>query len=286
MDFGVIPAYGSAPVHTHEFAITFAQLAEELGFESIWVVEHPAVPVAYESRYPYARTGRMPIEEAAIPDPLAWLGHVAGVTRRIRLATGVLVLPLRNPLALAKELATLDVLSNGRMIAGVGVGWLAEEFDALDVPFTTRGRRADEYIEALRRLWSDEVASFDGEFAVFDGIRSLPKPHGGGVPIVVGGHSEAAARRAGRLGDGFFPLGGSPDSVAPLFETARIAAKEVGRAPHSLELTATARTDYDTAGRLEDLGVSRVVVSARSATIEESRKRLGEFSEHVIDRMR
>src|SRR5207342_2461098 len=139
--------------------------AEAAGFESFWTVEHVIFPEDYQSAYPYSPTGKMPAAPSTpIPDPLIWLSYVAAVTTKLRLATGILILPQRNPLILAKEVATLDHLSGGRVELGIGVGWLEEEFDALGVPFARRGARTDEYIEVLRALWDGDHASHDGEF--------------------------------------------------------------------------------------------------------------------------
>jgi probable F420-dependent oxidoreductase len=248
-------------------ALEMAQAAEAAGFESLWTVEHVVVPSGYESTYPYDPSGKMPGgEEFAIPDPLVWLGFVAGVTSTIRLATGILIVPQRNPVVLAKEVATLDHMSGGRVELGIGVGWLEEEFDALGVPFAGRGRRTDDHIAAMRALWSDTKASHEGEFVDFTDCISLPHPVAGRVPIHVGGHSDAAARRAGRLGDGFFPGTGSPDELAGLFDVVRQTAEEHGRDPGAIELTAGAAAfGSDAASAVEAMaaiGVERVVLPA------------------------
>src|SRR6186713_2009154 len=187
-------------------AVEAARAADANGFESFWTVEHVIFPDGYQSAYPYSPSGKMPAAPSTpIPDPLVWLAYVAAVTTKVRLATGILILPQRNPLVLAKEVATLDHLSGGRVELGIGVGWLREEFEALGVPWEARGKRTDEYIEVLRALWSADHASYSGRFAEFSNVSSNPKPAQGLVPIVIGGHSRAAAERAGRLGDGFFP---------------------------------------------------------------------------------
>ncbi|MCU1502815.1 MAG: putative F420-dependent oxidoreductase, Rv2161c family, partial [Ilumatobacteraceae bacterium] len=206
-------------------ALDLATRADRLGFESLWTVEHVVVPSGYQSAYPYDKSGKMAggAEEFDLPDPLIWLAFVASATARIRLATGVLIVPQRNPLILAKEVATLDALSGGRVTLGVGVGWLEEEFNALGVPFADRGRRLDDYVEALRALWTQSKASVHNTYTSFDDCISRPFPANGTVPIVVGGHSPAAARRAARLGDGFFPGNGSVADVAAVFETFRAA---------------------------------------------------------------
>ena len=214
MKFGI--AFANIVTFTqHEGLVTLAQGAEAAGFESLWTVEHVVVPEGYESTYPYDPSGKMPGgERSPIPDPLIWLAYLAAATETINLATGILILPQRNPVVLAKELATLDRMSKGRMIAGIGVGWLEEEFDAIGVPFADRGRRTDAYVEAMRALWSGEPASHDSGFASFSNAILQPTPVRGSVPIHVGGHTEAAARRAGRLGDGWIPSFIAPEQLA------------------------------------------------------------------------
>ena len=215
-----------------------ALLAEQFGFEALICPEHVVLPQDYVSQYPYSATGRLPGDaHASYPDPLIWQAFVAGATTHIRFITGVLILPQRNPVVLAKEVATLDHLSGGRVSLGIGVGWLAEEFAAVGVPFARRGRRTDEYVAAMRALWRDDAASFAGEYVQFERVCCNPKPTHGSVPILVGGHTEFAARRAGRLGDGYFPATGSQNDVWPLVELARNTATESGRDPHQLEIT-------------------------------------------------
>ena len=265
-------------------AVGLAQLAEELGFESLWTVEHVVVPTGYQSTYPYSPTGRMPGgEDVPIPDPLIWLAYVAAATTRIRLATGILILPQRNPVILAKEIATLDRLSGGRVELGVGVGWLEEEFDALGVPFADRGRRTDEHIEVLRRLWREQETAFDGEFTRFAALQSYPKPATAeGPKIHIGGHTAVAARRAGRLGDGFFPGRGEHDGLLPLLDDMRAAAKEAGRDPDAIEVSSGGGLDLDTVKRYADLGVSRFIVPPLGFDLDTLRTQLGRFSDTVI----
>jgi probable F420-dependent oxidoreductase len=237
MKFGIAFA-NTGPFAEPAAAVEFARAAEEAGFESLWTVEHVVVPSDYGSAYPYSPSGKMPgAEDLPIPDPLIWLSFVAGATSRIYLATGILILPQRNPVVLAKELATLDHLAGGRMLLGVGVGWLQEEFDAIGVPFAERGRRTEEYVAAMRALWTQEKATFHGEFVAFDDCIMRPRPAQGSIPVHIGGHTEVAARRAGRLGNGFFPGKGSHEELARSFELVRATAREHGRDPAAIEMT-------------------------------------------------
>ena len=256
MNFGTSPGAGD-----------FAQAAEASGYDSLWTIEHVVFPAGYDSTYPYDPSGKMPAAaDTPMPDPLIWLSHVAAVTTKIRLATGILILPQRNPLVLAKELATLDDLSGGRVELGIGVGWLQEEFDALGIPWERRGKRTDEYVDVMRTLWSGEVVSYDGEFVSFDEVASNPRPaQDGGVPIVVGGHSEASARRAGRLGNGYFPGKGKPAELAKLFDLAKRTAEECGRDPEAIEFSAGTDGIFGpdpkaAIAELEAAGVDRVMV--------------------------
>jgi probable F420-dependent oxidoreductase len=267
MKFGIAFA-NTGPFSDPDGAVAFALAAEAAGFESLWTVEHVVVPAGYVSAYPYSPTGRMPgRDDAPIPDPLVWLAYVAGATTSIRLATGILIVPQREPVALAKELATLDHLSGGRLELGVGIGWLKEEFDAIGVPFTERGRRTDEAVAAMRALWTEPTSSFSGEFYRFENCISRPQPVRGTIPVHVGGHTEAAARRAGRIGDGLFPASGSHAELAHLFKIARETAEGAGRGPRSLEFTtggngAVGERALDEVGELAALGVARVIVPA------------------------
>lgn len=248
---------------TPKGAAELAQGAEAAGFDSLWTVEHVLWPADYASQYPYDPSGKMAGDHSSvIPDPLIWLTWAAAHTQTIKLATGILILPQRNPAVLAKEVATLDQLSEGRAILGIGVGWLEEEFDALGVPFAKRGKRTDEYVAAMRALWAGEHVDFDGEFVNWSRVNSNPKPVGGSVPIVVGGHSRKAAERAGTLGDGFIP--GSGD-IPELIDMMKQAATDAGRDPADIEVTAPHPGIFgeDVAGAVEEAaswGVDRLIV--------------------------
>jgi probable F420-dependent oxidoreductase len=247
----------------------FAQLAkhcEQLGFESIWTVEHVVVPQPHMP-YPGSRDGSMPGgDEVPISDPLIPLAYAAAITSKLKLSTGVIILPQRHPLYLAKQLATLDVLSKGRMMVGIGSGWMKEEFEAVDVPFNQRGSRTDESIQAMRAIWQNDVATFHGKQFHFHDVKSFPKPiQKAGIPIHIGGHSSAAARRAGKYGDGFFPTITNPAKLKECFAEARDEAAKAGRNPDAIEFSAMAAPKADSLKALRDIGVSRIVFSPSSS---------------------
>ena len=265
--------FTSTTYTTAEECAAVATIAEEMELESLWAVEHVMIPRHLESAYPYTEDGQLGgLATADIFDPVVWLSFMAGITRTVRLATGVLILPQRHPALVAKEWATLDCLSGGRAILGVGVGWLRQEVEALNARFESRGRRADETIRAIRSLWRDETSTIDGEFFRWNEMIANPRPlQPGGVPIVVGGHSPAAVRRAARLGDGYFWPGnlsskirapGDDDTLGRLIQLLRDECQAVGRDAAEVEITIGAyRPTHDDVQRLRDLGVSRLVVN-------------------------
>jgi probable F420-dependent oxidoreductase len=286
MKFGIVFA-NVGPWGSPDNAAAMGAAAEEFGIESLWTVEHVVVPKGYQSPYPYSPTGKMPgPEDSPIPDPLVWLSFMAAHTTTVRLCTGVLILPQRNPLVLAKEVATLDQLSKGRMTLGIGVGWLAEEFAALGLPFAERAARTDETVEALRAAWTQNPATHNGQFFNFTDVHVLPQPvQTGGVPIVVGGHTPAAARRAGRLGDGFFPAQGGVDELPALLEVMKKAAADSGRDGDGIEVTAGAVFDIDGIKKLEDLGVSRLVLPPLAFDVDGFRTALDRFQNDVFSKL-
>ncbi|MEE4283313.1 MAG: LLM class F420-dependent oxidoreductase, partial [Pseudomonadales bacterium] len=199
-------AFGSSVAIDGPSAIELCRRAEAVGFESVWGGEHVIMPSEFDSKYPYTADGKIPAEpDTPIPDPLIWLAYVAAAAPTLQLGTCILIVPQRNPLVLAKELATLDQLSGGRVELGLGVGWLKEEFDALGIEWARRGARNDEYVAAMRELWRGPHAQYHGEFVDFPKVTSSPRPVKGDIPILVGGDSDAAIRRAVRIADGFFP---------------------------------------------------------------------------------
>ena len=240
-------------------ATELVQAGEAAGFESAWTVEHTVVPSGYASEYPYSPDGKMAggVEDMNLPDPLMWMAFMAGCTSTIRFATGILIVPQHNPVIAAKQIATLDHMSGGRVLLGIGVGWLEEEFNAIGAPFADRGRRTDEYVAVMRELWTADKPTFHGEFVDFDDTYCRPQPAQGSVPIIVGGDTKIAARRAGRLGDGYFPARGAPQE---LLDLARRTAEEHGRDPDALEITTSMPDDPSELPALAARGVSRVLV--------------------------
>src|SRR5215475_8056901 len=239
MKFGLMYA-NAGPFAFPEMLTHLARTAERVGVESIWTIEHVVIPVGYKSAYPYDPSGKIPApEQLPMPDPLIALAYAAAVTKNLRLATGILILPQRHPLYVAKEVASLDVLSHGRVILGIGVGWLQEEFEALGIPFEERAARTAESVRAIRSLWQDEAEPFAGRFFRWGKLESHPKPvQKPGVPIVVGGHTELAARRAARYGDGFLPGTSNDDDLGRLLGIVRDECRKIGRNPAEIEVSA------------------------------------------------
>ena len=271
---GLLPPYGRGVASDPAWMGAFAEHADAVGFESLLAVEHVVVPVGYQSRYPYSDTGRMPLpEDCELPDPLDLLAWLAARTQRIRLGTGILVLPEHHPLQLAKRCATIDRLSGGRLFLGVGVGWMREELAAMGIDPDERGSRTDEAIDALRVIWREDTPSFRGRHFDFAAVRSHPKPVQATIPILVGGHAPAAARRAGQRGDGFFPLGLSGALLDERWAQVQAAAAEAGRDPAAVSLTLGGLLGDDGAiTTAAARGAERVVLSTRSADLDELRR--------------
>jgi len=262
------------PIATPEYITAFARAAEERGFDSLWVGEHVLLFDEYASRYPYAEDGRLIglAPEHGILDPFLALTFAAAATTRIRLATGVCIVPQRNPVYTAKEVATLDWLSGGRFTLGVGVGWLEEEFRNLEVPFEARGARCREYLEVMKRLWCDEVSEHHGPHYDLQACRQFPKPlqqpH---PPVVFGGESDAALRRVAQLGDGWFGFNHTPESAAECISRLRPLLEGEGRELADLEISVSPYlrpSSGDDIERFRDAGVQRVVLLAMVPSVE------------------
>ncbi len=250
-----------------EAAASVARAAEEAGFESLWTAEHVVLPD------PQLPPSPVPADTLFL-DPAVSLAHVAAHTRTIRLATGIIILPQRNPVVLAKELASVDVLSGGRLIFGIGAGYLQPEFEAIGAPFEDRGERTDEYIEVIRALWTQDAPRFEGRFVSFGGIDAQPrpvqKPH---PPIVVGGLSRPALRRAVRQANGWYGFALDLDSTATCVTRLRKAQQQVERPPDLGELeisvTPSVPLDADNVRRFQDAGVDRLVTLALAGSAED-----------------
>ena len=243
---------------TREAMSKVARTAEDAGYESLWTGEH-VVLVDPQS-------GSSPIPpESNMVDTIASLAFLAGITEKIKLGSGIILLAQRNPVVLAKELAGIDVLSNGRLIFGVGVGYVKEEFDIIGVPYEERGVRVTEHIEAIRALWAQEKPSFEGQFTKISGVQSNPrpiqKPH---PPIIIGGSSTPAYRRAVKQGNGWYGFYEDVETTATSIKGLKEAAKKYERPTElgELEITMTppGPVDFDTMRRYEDLGVTRLVL--------------------------
>lgn len=278
MKFGVhLPHMGRNA--TRDNLKRFAQEADRLGFDSCWVSDHIVLPETVESRYPYNATGDwVPRTNTPWLDPIATLLFVAGCTENIHLGTSVMVLGYRPPIQTAKLWTTLDNLSDGRAILGIGVGWMQEEFDALGMPFDHRGARADEMIEIFTKLFTESSPSHDGRFYRFKPLGFEPKPTRGRIPIWVGGHSPVAYRRTARYGDVFHAVFATPSQVAEQWSAVQAACDDAGRDPATVELSFRAALYYDAdvdddtafhgapaqlveqLGRLAEIGVSHITM--------------------------
>ena len=285
MKFGL--AFASSIAIDQSSALELCRRAEAAGFESLWGGEHVVLPGSIESRYPYTADGKIPAtNDTPIPDPLIWLAFAAAAAPTLRLGTCILIVPQRNPVVLAKELATLDQLCGGRVELGLGIGWMKEEFDALGVAWERRGARNDEYIAAMRALWAGPLAEFHGEFVDFPPVTCSPRPVHGSIPVIVGGDSDAAIARAARLADGYFPGEGDADRLAALIARVRQAAEANGRDPDSIEIDAMfGRQLADPLAGVEQLaalGVGRVMVPAFVFAGPGGLDRLDQFGADVI----
>ena len=260
MKFG-LALFGVSP----RFYAAIARSAEENGFESVWMPEHLVLPTEIPPTYPYSDTGYPPISpDTPLYDPWVVLGYVAHATESIRLATNVFVLPLRHPLAVARSVVTVDRLSNGRVTLGVGVGWLEDEFVAMGQSFRDRGKRTDEMIPLLRRLWTDDVIEEHTAHFDFGPVKFQPKPRQHLIPIEVGGTTPAALRRAGRLGDGWIETGSETlDAARDKLDTVLAARREAGREQLPFEVSFSGRLGHDLDGtrRCEDAGATRIIAA-------------------------
>ena len=287
-----------------------AQTAEKNGFDSVWVSDHIVIPTDIAPLYPYSDSGELPFDpDSPYCEPLTTLAFLSGVTSSVRLGTHVLVLPYRNPVLAAKMISTLDFLSGGRVILGIGAGWMEEEFQALDSPpFPDRGRVTDEYLEIYRELWTNPNPEFKGEFAHAAGYKFSPKPvQQPGPPIWVGGHSGPAIRRAARYGDAWLPIGlrGTaglePDELKSKIELLASLAEKAGRDPASIQTCFSTDLGFDYGSdtpdrrtlsgspeqiaqdirRYAEVGVDYFLFSYRSGSVTEVLESMEQFATEV-----
>lgn len=249
-----------------------AREAENLGFESFWVAEHLVIPVSYTTYYPRSADGKVPEFYAHLADPFVALAAAAQTTTRIRLGTGICLLPERNVIATAKATATLDLYSNGRLILGVGAGWFPEEAEIMGLQFNRRWQHLRESVEALRELWSKDEASYEGEFIKFPPVRLFPKPvQKPFPPILLGAHDPRyAPKRVARYADGWCPGGLTPEKAKETLPEIKRLTRAAGRDPDNLDFSALLMSQGDgptveTMKQYQDAGVSRLVVLAWAA---------------------
>ncbi len=261
MKFGIIPV--NIGIQAPEQMIGLAQQAEGLGFESVWTFEHVIVPVEYESKYPYNPSGKMgAAPETPLLDPLIALTAIAAATNTIRLGTGVNILSQTNPLLMAKQVASIDFVSGGRMMLGAGIGWLREEFEAMGVPFERRGARFDDYVQAMRKVWSGEVVEHESDFLSWHGFKSYPLPVQRPLPVIIGGDKGKVYERIARHGDGWYAPAGDPEVLRTKLADLRVVCEREGRRFEDIEITCM----WPGAGGIEgvralaEVGVHRVVL--------------------------
>jgi probable F420-dependent oxidoreductase len=287
MKWGIV--FASTAFPEPDRAIAMAQAAERAGFESLWCPEHVVVAIG-EGVTPYAASPDGTMDRlwrrGGIPDPLIWLAFVAGNTDTINLGTNVVIVPEHQPVVLAKSAASLDVLARGRLRLGVGVGELPEEYAAVGMDFTNRGRRMDESIEAMRALWADEVASYEGRYVRFHDVRCDPSPVNGTIPLHIGGVSRAAVRRAGTHGDGYFPFVRPTldlhATLARVIAEVHREAEKAGRDAKAIEITVGGARTVADAERFAELGVDRSVIAVRAKETPAVEDELGAFGHDVI----
>jgi len=261
MKIGLVPV--NIGINDPAQIIGLAQLAEAAGFESVWTFEHVIVPLDYQSRYPYNATGKMGVvPETPMVDPLIALTAIAAATQTLRLGTGVNILSQTNPLLLAKQAASLDFISGGRLMLGLGIGWLQEEFIAMGTPFERRGARFDDYVAAMRKVWSGDVVEHQSEFLTWSGFKSYPIPTQNPLPVVIGGNKGKIYERIARLGNGWFVPGGDPRELGTQLAELKAACDRLGRDFSEIEISCMwpGSGGVDAVQALAEVGVHRAIV--------------------------
>ena len=297
MKLGYIPPMTKGLTDDPAYVIQLVEMLEEAGVDTVWTVEHVIMADDYEPLYPYSDDGMAPTApDTLMPDPLEWLAFAAARTEKLRLGTAVVIASQHSAAILAKRVATLDALSQGRVRLGVGIGWQREEYEAIGVPYRDRGRRLDETIEAMRTLWREDFATYQGKHVAFENVHMDAKPaNGETVPILIGGSSEFAARRAGRLGDGWYPYVISPEAFAEGVETIARSANDAGRDPADVELTIwpasfdfTRTMDVPFVQSYVDAGASRVMISqgeSQAVDLEGQRGFIRRYQDEVLAKL-
>lgn len=288
MKLGLIATFVS-PLATSEYLTTFATVAEERGFDSLWLAEHVVMFDEYEPRYPYSADGRVPAgAENGFLETFTALGYMAAVTKTIRLGTGICLVPQRNPVYTAKESAAVDWLSGGRLDFGVGVGWQQEEFEAVAMSFADRGTRCRSYLEVIKRLWCDEVSEYSDEYYELPPCRMYPKPvqrpH---PPLYFGGESDAALRRVADLGQGWYGLGHDPEELPPLLSRLDDLLAKRDRLRGDLEIAVSPYfkgCDPDNLARYRDQGVDQVILPGLVPTPEAIRPTLEKLADQLVEK--
>jgi probable F420-dependent oxidoreductase len=306
------------PAAEPDTLIAIARKAEAAGFTHLGFSDHVVIATKVESVYPYTQTGQWFAQDTGVClEQITTLSFVAAATTRIRLLTSVMVLPHRHPVLAAKMLATADVLSKGRVTAGLGVGWMAEELALLGAPpFEARGKACDEYIEGFRALWTAARPAYTGQFVKFDGLMFEPKPAQRPIPIWIGGETPPARRRAGRLGDGWYPVSNNPaapydtpEAFGAGLAEVRAAAEKAGRDPAKLDVgllaircklgpeekardggrlcfTGSAQAIVDDIGAYATRGLGHLVIGGESADLNQALDRVEQFATQVMAKVR
>ncbi len=304
LDVGI---YG--PLATPETVVSLARFAEDAGFASIWLADHVAFPARFESRYPFSASGDFPAPtDDPLLEPVAAMAVLAGATRRVRIGTAVLIMPYRNPVLLARMLATIDQFSGGRVILGAGVGWLREEFEALDAPdFKLRGKATDEYLAIFKAMCAGGEVSFEGETYSFDALHSVPgsvqRPH---PPVLIGGVSDPALRRVCR-NDGWLAVALGPEEMAERLGALKRIAGAQGRRFEDLDLvykifiapgepkpgpfggrdmgSGSPAQIVDDLKAIRDAGFSSIVVRYRGDDLEEQKVQMARFVDEIAPKL-
>jgi probable F420-dependent oxidoreductase len=273
--------------------VALATLVESLGYESIWMPEHPVIPVNMKTPFPFTADNKMPDHYATWADPFIALSVVAAVTKKLKLGTSICLLPEREPLITAKAVASLDLFSGGRVLFGVGAGWLREETEAMGAKFGTRWKQTRETVEAMRLLWTKPEASYEGEIIRFPPVRCEPKPvqrpH---PPVILGAHGPKALERIARTYDGWMPVVSDPAELKRDIATIRKLASEHGRKPESIQIMPLVEPgengpSSDEMKRLRDAGVSRIVLMSQevaAATTRGEAPKLAHRFAQVVER--